>query len=1079
MFCGRKSKPRDLAFRLKISGSLSGASSSVVLGLTANLKTYYAPDYSTAAVGLDMTVGRTEGGAGPTQGAAVAGDVGSASWTDTGTGDVEGELKLINHRAYAMASGLWRLVYESAEWRVNGSLEATFSGATIDGTIALAPHSLPVLGSYPIVSGGPVIPRSAESAPTVGPVGTDPYSYSGSATVTTSVELYEGGVSIASWGTSFDVSCSSEGDGNGAATDEIQTKYQMVVPEWVSEIIRMEAGTGALVLRQEFPLCQTAETDVTNTYSHDIPPLPDPWPIVTGGTTYEDTLPRLSQFLGIVGDSSHVIEEPFTTTIPAIGLDGSQTVTLSLLDGKVDHTVSTEFGPYIESGHCAPYLDHAYPFLKLMATWLHPHWGFGLYSADDTDFDPDELLQRAQQHLVDATLTEDANYGRLTNVAAEPLDQNGLTGLCQETIGCPSWWGIDGAGILTIRIVLPTSLPLDDRTDGRWTFAGDGSSGSTGTGSVTGGSIRGDAGNTTFDFPLGDYNIWPRQTSHFSDRLRMTLSGATNVSRIEAFLIGADGKAVKIGEDTDSQPMDLPRGRNSKWWTSAGEAFVSDTYVQVAPAGADASPAVALSAELATAMPFVGFGAGMRIRFVATPIDPGEGVSFAYPALYSGSLPADGDAVRPDAAALVLLQTNGPAVRYGVEDHYDVATDDIVPEGLPWPVFDRKRELGDGYVWLNLWTLAKAYDDGLHTWLQDNFEEGVEWTQDKHAWRDPFEQARVTHSFIVQGANGPVMVLVQSYRAAPPIGYAPNRELRREDDWAPTGALGMRSYTLCQMRQWHATTEGDGKGLYHPTDELTYPATQVDGWRAGYHTLAVDATEDYDWEIHSPPVLAKVKPYRGYVWDGWAGLQIGGWIAQSRRGHLHIATIMSGDVYYERAKTTTIEAGFHDQNSVTSFGDVVAARMVIDEARGKIVLAVTREDNSLYVLESHSDGADFDGGSLVATNAFGGLTWTEPSGATGVTWFEYDSGTSGPGVQKAQYKPYLSNTFGSTFTFQRETSPGSGTYEDIPVADGGWSNVVLAFDGQRRLTWSPIIDGESTYSNWYSTDDGETWTRVT
>lgn len=259
--------------------------------------------------------------------------------------------------------------------------------------------------------------------------------------------------------------------------------------------------------------------------------------------------------------------------------------------------------------------------------------------------------------------------------------------------------------------------------------------------------------------------------------------------------------------------------------------------------------------------------------------------------------------------------------------------------------------------------------------------------------------------------------------------------------------------------------------------------TATTGTRGEYRTGSPygHGNVDCTTELHqgAPAYLSDHETWRNRyrAWTSFrksAVLSGPSWHTQDKKGRLHHATIVSGDVVYRRAQFVTSERGYFDDSTVTAFGDVVDARMCVDESRALVLMAVTRYNSStykLYLLTSTSDGKDFDTGTLMATNSFGGSPWTSDDGTAGLTWFEYNSGTSGPGVQKAKFRKRGSNTFGSTFTFKDSTST------NIAVADGGWANVMQARDWQGRLTWTPIIDGETTPSVWYSTDDGKTWTR--
>lgn len=93
-------------------------------------------------------------------------------------------------------------------------------------------------------------------------------------------------------------------------------------------------------------------------------------------------------------------------------------------------------------------------------------------------------------------------------------------------------------------------------------------------------------------------------------------------------------------------------------------------------------------------------------------------------------------------------------------------------------------------------------------------------------------------------------------------------------------------------------------------------------------------------------------------------------------------------------------------------------------------------------------------------------------GQTWVSWAEYVSGSSGAMYAKGKFRGAGDTGYSSTFTFKDSSNA------NIQVADGGMSNVQIAYDGQERFTWTPTIYGESSISVWYSCDDMRTWFRL-
>lgn len=282
-----------------------------------------------------------------------------------------------------------------------------------------------------------------------------------------------------------------------------------------------------------------------------------------------------------------------------------------------------------------------------------------------------------------------------------------------------------------------------------------------------------------------------------------------------------------------------------------------------------------------------------------------------------------------------------------------------------------------------------------------------------------------------------------------------------------------------------ATTDSRGRFRMHAPPgapgQRDATVTLADG-TAGYFVGVWDDTQDLgeaDGDDERNQDRWNARRFHRLVFRGATVLRVASWLAQSRRGQIHLAHASGTNLKYRKAKSATTHHGLYvDATPLT--GPIVSAKPVIDESRRIVNLAVTRKNGSsrdFWWHESKSDGMDFDGGALVASDAFGNYGWHEDSGARGRTWFAYASGTSGPGVQKGQRtKAAPGAPFGSTFTFQKRAT--DGTLSDIQVADGGWCNVAEAREGRRQLTWNPTIQGESAPSEWISLDGGATWARV-
>ena len=193
---------------------------------------------------------------------------------------------------------------------------------------------------------------------------------------------------------------------------------------------------------------------------------------------------------------------------------------------------------------------------------------------------------------------------------------------------------------------------------------------------------------------------------------------------------------------------------------------------------------------------------------------------------------------------------------------------------------------------------------------------------------------------------------------------------------------------------------------------------------------------------------------------------------QHNLGQIHVATVVNGNVVYERSDQTTPVNGWATSNVVTSYGDVKYAKMAIDPETNRIHLLVTRKTAgvyNVYVLYSDSDGAEFTTGVLLVASALGASVWNQSSSAMGYTWFAYNSGTSGAGTQLAKFSEGSGQAFGASYTFKDSVG------NPIQVADGGWANVQESQDYANRLTWCPVLFGGTSPTVLTSADNGVSW----
>jgi len=196
-------------------------------------------------------------------------------------------------------------------------------------------------------------------------------------------------------------------------------------------------------------------------------------------------------------------------------------------------------------------------------------------------------------------------------------------------------------------------------------------------------------------------------------------------------------------------------------------------------------------------------------------------------------------------------------------------------------------------------------------------------------------------------------------------------------------------------------------------------------------------------------------------------------VQDTQRGQLHRSYIANGNLYYQRSDTSSPSI-WRVNVEIVSSGDVACAHFDLDLHYFRIELYFVKNSGDWYYTYSDNDGLNWATPAAFGSSSMKDLT-TSTCPSTGDKfrcWFEYNSGTSGPGKAKGQFRHYGDTSWSSTFTFKDNTSA------DISIADGGMCNVSAAVSGQLEWSWSPVKYGDSTPTTFASYDSGRTWQAV-
>jgi hypothetical protein len=198
-------------------------------------------------------------------------------------------------------------------------------------------------------------------------------------------------------------------------------------------------------------------------------------------------------------------------------------------------------------------------------------------------------------------------------------------------------------------------------------------------------------------------------------------------------------------------------------------------------------------------------------------------------------------------------------------------------------------------------------------------------------------------------------------------------------------------------------------------------------------------------------------------------------IMQDWDGRLHRLSVDDGDLWYRRSDSSIPKPAWAVEVQVTSFGDVLGGWVSFDPLTSRLEILLERDNagtHEVWECYSDSDGASWSAPVIFMPGYFPSSE-TCHDGSRVRVMAEYQTGTDGPMLAKAWFRWSGSTSWAGPKTFV------DGAGDPILVADGGMCNVSHARDEQGRLTWSPVLDGDTSPSDLYCThEDDWSWTVV-
>lgn len=711
--------------------------------------------------------------------------------------------------------------------------------------------------------------------------------------------------------------------------------------------------------------------------------------------------------------------------------------------------------------------------------WSHPHWSY-VFHPRDMSVDASSVAWKDYPYPLGTQWLDhpalpagDRRKSRTDLISMHGIEggntsnggyvENFISGANYPT----SYWG--NWRYLVNQWALSVSLSLTSASSARWEIK-DG--GGTVLASVFGGSdvsVTVGAGDVIARILLASFTEEGYFYPSIAQRFEVLRDTAT-VDRIRVYLEGADGSLVELDE-TDVQAAGganwpasglLSTKNAGTWGQDYGCGAVTDTGVDLLGSGESAT--VNADTVRSSVFQLLPGRTAKYLKIVATPKAATSPIKLKYPKFYAPTATPQVQYIGRQLTAIIW--PGGSGVLMGTWNFWDYTFDvfQATPTVLP---IGSKSTILDAICTRNLFE-GKASDDGLDAEIAGLFISGIEYGPGA-------ERISVAYQTIAWWviSEGKVSAALQNTYTPPPIAYFPPR--LRDSDFLETDDRGLETIDWAQEPRRLISPSGDqiGEFLLSPLTEWTAPSAGIaSGWTGREHSHIVDNAEDLDdyriRGITDGVNYAKRRPWHG----AFAVLGIGAatpatWVsnAWSPFGHFHETSEAGGNILYRRVDGPfPSAAGFAIDVQVTSAGTDTHPRCAVS-AMGTAVLVFDRSGSGSVRTVSYDDGATWESPAVIAAMGKYPITWFDEVGYEGYAWFEYNSGSSGPGQVKLKTRGPGESAFGATITHA------------VDVEDSGFG-ITAPPSFQNAWVLSAIKDGDSLPTRFLSFDQGATWEEV-
>lgn len=1113
MFAGKIFKTAQMQYVCRASGSGSASSNMypIQIGHGATLASYYTPDYLDLVLGLGMAVssshwvvlGATQPTENPTSSASLTFPplgIDTSVTRSVFTDDTVAEFNLYDIALYMNHDANWELHIGSIDWIFNGETVGSWGGTVLYSSMTPTPMAVPcfpgmmdisVLNSsgtgdatgiplpmdtsmtwdvtghlgfrYKLPDGTWYSPPVAWTSPFV--PASDPHSPTFPSL--TAATMYDGVITVHAV---YEERLPFRGTVGGGDLYDNYRRFvnnggsATLIPNPDKGVVRLNDDYAALVFRGGFPQVK-AKGSYLDFSSHSTV------------SEEREIYAAQSQFLGMVTNASHVIEDPLNVdTYSPVSLSSRSgivnveaayivphgTTEWPLTSGLPTYSGATTVEQWDEqSNYVFPssygsmssvlsYLNHFEPLVAYLNTWANPLWSYllfmpletaNLWKVQGTYATPQEYwLNARMQYLDHPSLPSGERLKKLNDIVTEPLWQNGLAGLIRDQVygQITSWWGI-------ARPLVDHTQPIADATmNSTSAIAFVDCTGSLVTDIV----VDAGSGSAIVEIALGRHDAWPYMFPLLATSV--VLGGGANVASIAYTFVDAAGKAVPITPTgIGAATYDIPRSASKKyagtWGEDKGVGYTPDQGTDLF-AASGRSAAYMADADRAAFFALAPLGQYVKLRITVTRTDDTQPCHILYPKWIRPPEYASNFKAHTEVAMVAdVVEANGPGFRFGPQSYFDYPIETVLTSPEAAPISGMATALD----WLcfrrNVFE-AKLATDGLATEIGALWDSDIEWTQVKHLACDPFDCATVTHSFVAQTTSeGPKGVMVNSYSQVPPLAGYPNPTL---DGNLRASGVGNKAYSLIATRR-HVLTPGadsadDPKLIAPDSSDWLTAGTTLDGWRIGYHTHTVDMSEAVNFLVRKGPKdYAKVHPWHGYFWAGDTSRSMGPALTHDKSGRIYLAAYADEEL---------------------SFGKAMPVAPTDFEPLNPAGIASTAVDLAT--------GADLSAPLWVVTISSSGMAELRSTYDLGATWKTVIS------ISSSQDVAICRAPGGTLFVFTLESGDIKGrSYDPLGAAiDGPWSTGLSGVSDDARIDATAYPTDGAKYGIDLAIQDGDSST---